>query len=121
MTANGQPDNARAARYILKDFITGKLLFCNSPPSVPQEVYHIWPERQKSHFENRVPPPRAVRAGRVSEDVNVTHLVEKHFFFQPYHMTTEDLDKGFFSTASNGVHTKGVAGKFSGFSKRCYC
>lgn len=67
MTANGQPDNARAARYILKDFINGKLLFCNAPPSVPQEVYHTWPERQKKeNSENKVIPPRAVRAVRVS-------------------------------------------------------
>lgn len=66
MTANGQPDNARAARYILKDFINGKLLFCNVPPNVPQDVYHTWPERQrKDQFENKVIPPRAARATRV--------------------------------------------------------
>lgn len=66
MTANGQPDNARAARYILKDFINGKLLFCNTPPNVPQELYHTWPERQKSLSESKVMPPKAVRAVRVS-------------------------------------------------------
>lgn len=66
MTANGQPDNARAARYILKDFINGKLIFCNAPPNVPQELYHAWPERQKSSSESKVMPPKAARAVRVS-------------------------------------------------------
>lgn len=29
----GNPDNSRAARLILKDFVAGKLLYCHSPPS----------------------------------------------------------------------------------------
>lgn len=63
MTANGQPDNARAARYILKDFINGKLLFCHAPPNVPQELFHIWPEeKRKVTSESKVVPPRAIRA-----------------------------------------------------------
>lgn len=31
----GQPDESRAARYILKDYVNGKLLFCHPPPSDP--------------------------------------------------------------------------------------
>lgn len=33
-------------------------------------------------------------------------------------MTSEDLDRGFFSTASQGVHIKGVVGKSMGLSQR---
>jgi large subunit GTPase 1 len=29
----GQPDESRAARYILKDYVKGKLLYCHPPPS----------------------------------------------------------------------------------------
>ena len=29
----GQPDGSRAARYVLKDYVKGKLLFCHPPPS----------------------------------------------------------------------------------------
>ncbi|KAF2031417.1 ribosome biogenesis GTPase-like protein Lsg1 [Setomelanomma holmii] len=29
----GQPDESRAARYILKDYVKGKLLFCHPPPA----------------------------------------------------------------------------------------
>jgi large subunit GTPase 1 len=29
----GQPDESRAARYVLKDYVKGKLLYCHAPPS----------------------------------------------------------------------------------------
>lgn len=32
----GMPDESRAARYILKDYVKGKLLFCHPPPAVPE-------------------------------------------------------------------------------------
>ncbi|WEW56597.1 hypothetical protein PRK78_002044 [Emydomyces testavorans] len=31
-TGQGQPDESRAARYILKDYVNGKLLYCHPPP-----------------------------------------------------------------------------------------
>lgn len=31
-TGQGQPDESRAARYILKDYVSGKLLYCEPPP-----------------------------------------------------------------------------------------
>lgn len=31
-TGQGQPDESRAARYVLKDYVSGKLLFCLPPP-----------------------------------------------------------------------------------------
>ncbi|KAL9090421.1 MAG: hypothetical protein Q9159_001950 [Coniocarpon cinnabarinum] len=31
----GQPDESRAARSVLKDYVRGKLLFCHPPPSTP--------------------------------------------------------------------------------------
>ncbi|ORE09810.1 P-loop containing nucleoside triphosphate hydrolase protein [Rhizopus microsporus var. microsporus] len=33
-SSQGNPDEARAARYILKDYVNGKLLFCHPPPGV---------------------------------------------------------------------------------------
>lgn len=32
-SGQGQPDESRAARYVLKDYVNGKLLFCHPPPS----------------------------------------------------------------------------------------
>jgi len=34
-TGQGQPDESRAARYVLKDYVSGKLLFCQPPPNEP--------------------------------------------------------------------------------------
>lgn len=31
-TGQGQPDESRAARYVLKDYVNGKLLYCEPPP-----------------------------------------------------------------------------------------
>lgn len=47
MTANGQPDNPRSARYVLKDFVNGKLLYAHAPPNIDQKEYHTWPERKR--------------------------------------------------------------------------
>ncbi|KAG6821361.1 hypothetical protein H0H93_014158 [Arthromyces matolae] len=39
-SGQGNPDEARAARYILKDYVNGKLLYCRSPPGVPEDVFN---------------------------------------------------------------------------------
>lgn len=40
MTQRGLPDNPRSARYILKDYVNGKLLYAHAPPTVAQAEYH---------------------------------------------------------------------------------
>nr|XP_023026894.1 large subunit GTPase 1 homolog [Leptinotarsa decemlineata] len=93
MTSNGQPDNSRASRYILKDYMNGKLLYCHAPKGVDQSTYHTWPERQKIVSESKVLPPRAVLA------------------IKPCYDTVEDIDKVFFNPAKKAVHAKGLPGK----------
>jgi len=39
-SGQGNPDEARAARYILKDHVNGKLLFCHPPPEVSEDLYN---------------------------------------------------------------------------------
>lgn len=39
-SGQGNPDEARAARYILKDYVNGKLLFCHPPPETPEESFN---------------------------------------------------------------------------------
>jgi large subunit GTPase 1 len=34
MKPGGVPDHYRAARLVLKDFVQGKLIFCQAPPGV---------------------------------------------------------------------------------------
>ncbi|KAF8167726.1 P-loop containing nucleoside triphosphate hydrolase protein [Crassisporium funariophilum] len=39
-SGQGNPDEARSARYILKDYVSGKLLFCHPPPGVPEAEFN---------------------------------------------------------------------------------
>lgn len=42
MTSNfGNPDQSRASRTVLKDYVSGKLLFCHAPPTISQEEYSV--------------------------------------------------------------------------------
>ncbi|KAL1116655.1 hypothetical protein AAG570_005127, partial [Ranatra chinensis] len=89
MTQNGQPDMARAARWILKDVVEGRLLYCWAPPGVDQSEYHILPTRGRKHAP--APTPQTIRA------------------LQSERVSTNDLDKAFFKKASLGAHSKGVS------------
>lgn len=65
MTSNGQPDQSRSARYVLKDYVNGRLLYCVAPPSVAQEIYHQFPERARKIIEEKSLPDQQQRAMRV--------------------------------------------------------
>jgi len=39
MTRHGIPDQSRAGKFILEDFVSGKILYCQSPPNCSTEQY----------------------------------------------------------------------------------
>ncbi|KAJ3734647.1 P-loop containing nucleoside triphosphate hydrolase protein [Lentinula guzmanii] len=39
-SGQGNPDEARAARYILKDYVNAKLLFCHPPPEISEKEFN---------------------------------------------------------------------------------
>ena len=39
-SGQGNPDEARASRYILKDYVNAKLLYCHPPPDVNDEEFN---------------------------------------------------------------------------------
>ncbi len=39
-SGHGNPDEARAARYILKDYVNAKLLFCHPPPNYSADEFN---------------------------------------------------------------------------------
>lgn len=41
VASSGLPDETRASRTILKDYLSGKLLFCYAPPDVEQEGFSL--------------------------------------------------------------------------------
>lgn len=89
MTQSGLPDNPRASRYILKDFVNGKLLYCVAPPGDDQGLYH------------QFPPPRE-RRPLLSVGV-VPRRTRDH------RTTSKDIDRDFFQKAGPQAHMKGRA------------
>ncbi|XP_017870472.1 PREDICTED: large subunit GTPase 1 homolog isoform X2 [Drosophila arizonae] len=89
MTSNGQPDQARSARYVLKDYVNGKLLFALGPPSVLQSEYHKFPERQRKPVEESQLPGQQQRAMRIDKS------------------SSKELDQQFFTSKPSVAHVKG--------------
>ena len=52
MKPGGVPDETRAAKLILKDFVSGKLLFCKAPPEQDQDTFSALSEKciETSHI-----------------------------------------------------------------------
>lgn len=65
MTANGQPDQSRAARYILKDYVNGRLLYCAAPPTIEQSTFQQYPARIRKEIVEEELPEQRLRALRV--------------------------------------------------------
>ena len=42
MTPRGLPNQPLVARLLLKDFVSGKLLYCKAPPGVDQQTFHTF-------------------------------------------------------------------------------
>lgn len=109
----GQPDESRAARYILKDYVKGKLLFCHPPPSEPpidphhfnRELYdasHL-PEKRRAALSSIQQSEASVAgtedASVLSDDLDMISLApvqgEK----------STNLDKRFFARGQGQGHT----------------
>lgn len=66
MTARGQPDQSRSARYVLKDYVNGRLLYCHAPPTCKQDEFHTYAPRQRREISEEQLPSQQQRAMRVS-------------------------------------------------------
>lgn len=66
MTARGQPDQSRSARYVLKDYVTGKLLYSHAPPDLQQDEFHVFAPRTRRELIEENLPKQQQRALRVS-------------------------------------------------------
>lgn len=104
----GQPDESRAARYILKDFVNGKLLFVHPPPS-PEGEPAIDPNEFNMELYDiaHLPPRRQAILAKAIVDVDadldseVSSLasapLETHALPG---QRSRNIDTGFFGTAT---------------------
>uniref|UniRef100_A0A8C3A396 Large subunit GTPase 1 homolog n=1 Tax=Cyclopterus lumpus TaxID=8103 RepID=A0A8C3A396_CYCLU len=81
MTSHGQPDQSRSARYILKDFVCGKLLYCHPPPHInaqdfqPQHNNFLKIDSDFCDLSSTTPSKqRKIR--------RIENVVDKNFFHQ---------------------------------------
>jgi len=93
MSHKGIPDYHRASRDILKDFVNGKLLFCNPPPEVSAD-----------DFESQRPPTRVLK---LKEEPTMQKLPKGA---KPLKQYRSDVDREFFAQAQSRIGSKGIMG-----------
>lgn len=102
----GQPDAARAARFILKDYVNGKLLYCHPPPGDydPDEFNHELYDADHLPQRRRAALEASLQAMALSDDgtsVGGTSEIAA----VPEGQKSKNLDKGFFGSGpSNAGH-----------------
>ncbi|KAF3395756.1 Large subunit GTPase 1 [Penicillium rolfsii] len=109
----GQPDESRAARYVLKDYVNGKLLFVHPPP-VPegeepidphtfnQELYdlaHLPARRQAQLAKTIVDVEAGADDAEAGAEPDISSFVSEPQENQPG-LRSRNLDSGFFGTAT---------------------
>ncbi|MCJ1399999.1 hypothetical protein MMC11_003202 [Xylographa trunciseda] len=108
-TGQGQPDESRAARYILKDYVNGKLLFCHPPPHEPS-IDALEFNRQLYDVKHLPQKRQAFLTGHdedIAADSEESSLMEKDGVPLPLVQgaKTTRLDKHFFGPGqSNAGH-----------------
>ena len=87
--SGGQPDESRAARYILKDYVKGRLPFCHPPPAEPptgerdfnSELYDSGdPELQTTHAAEADDGTSIASKDRLPFEGRKSKQVDKRFF-----------------------------------------
>ncbi|KAI2659083.1 hypothetical protein H4Q32_023282 [Labeo rohita] len=80
MTAHGQPDQSRSARYILKDYVNGKLLYCHPPPHINPKDFQ--PQHARFARRNEGDKESTSDADKPSKVKRIENTVDKNFFHQ---------------------------------------
>ncbi|KAG2462184.1 LSG1 GTPase, partial [Polypterus senegalus] len=81
MTAHGQPDQPRSARYILKDYVNGKLLYCYPPPHIDPADFQ--PTHNRIEKELTCADSGYTIAQNKTKPINrIENPVDKNFFSQ---------------------------------------
>ena len=101
----GQPDESRAARYVLKDYVNGKLLYVEPPPGYEdggdfnRELYdelHL-PEKRRAALVSSLDSMSLEKDGDEAS-------MASEFVPLPMGPKSQRLDKGFFGAESKGGH-----------------
>lgn len=101
----GNPDESRAARYVLKDYVNAKLLYCSPPPGVDAGEHNA-AQRQRAR--------EALKGRRYDPalaDAEMAATVNGGAVARPAGAKSRALDAAFFATGTNnGAMAKGRKG-----------
>ncbi|TVY83437.1 Large subunit GTPase [Lachnellula suecica] len=103
-TGQGQPDESRAARYILKDYVNGKLLFCQPPPGDLDPIEF----NRELYDEGHLPEKRRLAlAAMESALTDGTSLADSDMVPRQEGAKSKKLDGAFFGAGQgNAGHLK---------------
>jgi large subunit GTPase 1 len=101
----GQPDESRAARTVLKDYVNGKLLYCDPPPGYPDAA-----EFNRDLYDSEhLPPKRRAQLAAAMEAMEAMDLpddestVDTEILALPAGAKSKRLDKAFFAKDGGGA------------------
>ncbi|XP_075427231.1 large subunit GTPase 1 homolog [Ascaphus truei] len=80
MTAHGQPDQPRSARYILKDYVCGKLLYCHPPLGI--EASDFQPQHDRYQERREMQKNAEAKDPSHQKIKQIENVVDKTFFHQ---------------------------------------
>lgn len=105
MTARGLPDISRASRKICKDYINGKILYCEPPPGADRRQYHNNSKLAETmrQIEERSKDPR--HALKMTERQRRLMVLAKGT-----QLSSNEFDAQYFQSKSAGIHIKGLPG-----------
>ncbi|KAH7033477.1 uncharacterized protein B0I36DRAFT_266670 [Microdochium trichocladiopsis] len=96
----GQPDESRAARLILKDYVNGKLLYVEAPPGYPDAAEF----NRELYSADRLPEKRRAALLAAMEELDLGDDGEStlgtDIIALPRGAKSQKLDKAFFATGS---------------------
>jgi large subunit GTPase 1 len=103
-TGQGQPDESRAARYILKDYVNGKLLFCQPPPLDIDPIDF----NQKLYDMDHLPEKRRLAlAGMGSSTDEQSSMADSDIISIPQGSKSKKLDSQWFAQGQgNSAHLR---------------
>jgi len=105
MTPRGLPDISRASRVICKDYINGKIIYCEPPPGADRKLYH-----SKSKLALALKRIEELRSDP-KHSLKITERQRKLMKqAQGTDISSKDFDAQYFRERSQGFHLKGLPG-----------
>ncbi|RDW89550.1 ribosome biogenesis GTPase [Coleophoma cylindrospora] len=104
-TGQGQPDESRAARYVLKDYVNGKLLFCQPPPLDIDPIEF----NRELYDAGHLPEKRRLALAAMESSVldDLASVADSEMISMPQGPKSSKLDSSFFAQGQgNSAHLR---------------